>query len=47
MVTILIMSAKQASLGLLKIRIFQNKDYDAIIPITSPTKNYHVAQIIL
>ena len=47
MVKILIMSAKQASLGLLKIRIFQNKDYDVIIPTTSPTENNHVTQIIL
>ena len=32
MVTILMMSAKLASLGLLKIKTFQNKCYDLIIP---------------
>ena len=32
MVAILMMSAKLATLGLLKIKIFRNKDYDAIIP---------------
>ena len=33
MVTILMMSAKVPTLGLLKMKIFQNKDYDAIVPI--------------
>ena len=33
MVTILIMSAKLASLALLKLKIFQNKGYDVIILI--------------
>ena len=32
MVTILMMSAKLASPGLLKIKIFQNKGYEIIIP---------------
>ena len=32
MVTILMMSAKLATPGLLKIKIFQNKGYDVIIP---------------
>ena len=32
MVTILMMSAKLASPGLLKIKIFQNNSYDIIIP---------------
>ena len=31
MVTILIKSAKMATLGLLKIKVFYNKDYDVII----------------
>ena len=26
------MSAKMASLGLLKIKVFENKDYDIIVP---------------
>ena len=39
MVTILMMSAKLASPELLKIKLFQNKGYDAIIPdYDSPTK---------
>ena len=42
------MSAKLATPGLLKIKIFRNKGYDVIIPdYTSPTKFYHVTQIIL
>ena len=32
MVTILMMSAKLATSGLLKRKIFQNKDYDVIVP---------------
>ena len=32
MVTILMMSAKLTTPGLLKIKIFQNKGYDVIIP---------------
>ena len=33
MVTILMMSAKIATLGLLKIKVFWNKSYDAIISV--------------
>ena len=33
MVTILMMSAKMATLGLLKIKVFRNKDYDVIISV--------------
>ena len=33
MVTISLMSAKMATLGLLKIKIFQNKDYDVIVSV--------------
>ena len=48
MVTILMKSAKMATLGLLKIKISWNKGYDAISSaMTSPTKFYHVTQIIL
>ena len=32
MVTILMMSAKLGTSGLLKRKIFQNKDYDVIVP---------------
>ena len=49
MVTILMMSAKLATPGLLKIKIFQNKGYNIIIPdydvtnkILSPESNYIV-----
>ena len=49
MVTILMMSAKLATPGLLKIKIFRNKDYDVIIldydvsnKILSPNLNYIV-----
>ena len=48
MVTILMMSAKMATLGLLKIKVFLNKGYDVIfLPMTSPTKFYHVTHITL
>ena len=48
MVTILMMSVKQASPGLVKIKIFQNKGYDVIIPDYDVlTKFSHVTQIIL
>ena len=48
MVTILMMSAKMATLGLLKIKIFWNKCYDVIICAYDVTnKSYHVNQIIL
>ena len=49
MVTILMMTAKLATGGLLKIKIFQNKSYDVIIPdydvtnkILSRESNYTV-----
>ena len=46
--TILMRSAKMATLGLLKIKIFWNKGYDVIIlSMTSSTKIYHVTHIIL
>ena len=38
MVTILIMSAKLATLGLLKIKVFRNKSYDVIISIHDVTR---------
>ena len=48
MVTILMMSAKMAALGLLKMTVFWNKVYDVIISVQmSRTKFYHVIQIIL
>ena len=48
MVTIMMMPAEMATLGLLKIMVFWNKDYDVIISVqTSPTKFYYVTQIIL
>ena len=37
MVTILMMSAKMATPGLLKIRVFRNKDYDVIISVHDVT----------
>ena len=46
MVTNLIMSAKMAALGFLKIEIFLNKGYDIIIFVTSPTKFYDMAPSI-
>ena len=33
MVTILMMPAKMATLGLLRIKVFQNKDYDVIVSV--------------
>ena len=33
MATILTMSAKTATLGLLKIKVFSNKDYDVIVSV--------------
>ena len=33
MATILMMSAKMATLGLLKIKPFENKDYDIIVSV--------------
>ena len=48
LVAILMMSAKVATLGLLKVNIFWNKGYDIIfLSMTLPTKFYHVTQIIL
>ena len=49
MVTVLIMSAKMAALSLLKIKVFQNKDYELINSVhdTSPTKFYQVTLFIL
>ena len=40
MVTILIMWAKIATLGLLKIRIFWNEGYDVIISVHDVTKKF-------
>ena len=37
MVAILMMSAKLATLGLLKIKLFQNKGYDVINPVHDMT----------
>ena len=37
MVAILMMSAKLATLGLLKIKLFQNKGYDVINPVHDVT----------
>ena len=37
MVTILMMSAKMATLGLLKIKVFWNKGYDVIISVHDVT----------
>ena len=48
MVRILMMSAKMATLGLLKIKIFRNKGYDVIPSLHDVLmKFYHVTQIIL
>ena len=48
MVTILMMSAKMATLGLVEIRVFWKKGYDVIVFVHDVTKTfYHVIQIIL
>ena len=48
MVTILMMPAKLVTLGLLKKRCFEVKVMtSSFLSITSPTKFYHVTQIIL
>ena len=48
MVTILILSTKMATLGLLKIKVFWNKGYEVIISVYDIiSKNYLVTQIIL
>ena len=42
------MSAKLATLGLLKINVFWNNSYDVIISIHDVTKkNYHVTEVTL
>ena len=47
-VKILMMSAKMATLGLPKLRVFWNKGYDVIISVHDATsKFYRVIQIIL
>ena len=40
-------STKLATPGLLKIKIFKNKGHDELWTMTSPTKFYHVNQIML
>ena len=48
LVIILMMSAKMATPGVLKIMVFRNKGYDVIIPVDDVIKKlYHVIQIIL
>ena len=49
MVTILIMSEKMAPLGLFKIKVFGNKDYDVIISVNeilSCDSNYVVGVVM-
>ena len=41
------MSAKLATLGLLKIKVFWNEGYDVIISVYGITKKNYVTQIIL
>ena len=48
MVTILMMLAKMATLGLLNIKVFRNKGYDVAISLYDViNKIYHVNQILL
>ena len=48
MVTILIMLAKLATLGFLKIKVFRNKGYDVITSLYDVINEiYHVTQILL
>ena len=48
MITILMISAKMATLGFLKITVFWNKGYDVVMSVYDVTnKIYHVTQIIL
>ena len=49
MVTIFVMSVKMATPGLIKVQVFWNKCCDVMISVhnASPTKFYHVTQIIL
>ena len=41
-VAILIMSTKLATLGLLKIKVFQNKDHDVIIFVHDVTNKFFI-----
>ena len=53
MVTILMMSPKMATLGLLKIKVFQNKGYDVIMVIHDVTskilshKSSHIVDVVM
>ena len=48
MVTILMISAKMATPDLLKITFFEEKVMkSSILPMMSPTKFYHVIQILM
>ena len=48
LIIILMMSAKMATQGFLKITVFWNKGYGVIVPVNEViNKFYHVAQIIL
>ena len=40
MVAVLMMSAKLVTLGLLKIKVFQNTGYDVLISVQEVTKNF-------
>ena len=42
----ILMSAKWATPGLLRIKVFRNKGYDVMISVHDATKNYHVTQNI-
>ena len=47
MVTISMMSAKMATLDLLKIKVFRNKGYDVITSVYDVIKKiYHLTQIL-
>ena len=48
MVGISMLSAKMTTLGIFKIKVFSKKGYAVLIFVmTSPTKFYHVTQIVL
>ena len=48
MVGISMLSAKMTTLGIFKIKVFSKKGYGVLIFVmTSPTKFYHVTQIVL
>ena len=53
MVAILMMSAKMATLGLLKIKIFRNKAYDVLISVYEVTNkilshdSYYIAYVVI